>query len=66
VVGCYMAVQVKKGWQELCRAASTEKDPEKLLHLVSQINSLLLNDEKRRSQGEGRRRDTESPKVSHG
>ncbi|PYV63414.1 MAG: hypothetical protein DMG97_37790 [Acidobacteria bacterium] len=61
-----MAVQTKKGWQDLCRAASTEKDPEKLLRLVSQINSLLLNDEKKRSQGEGRR-DTDSPRnASHG
>lgn len=59
-------MQAKKGWQELCRAASTEKDPEKLLHLVSQINSLLLNDEKKRSQGETRRDAESVPKASHG
>jgi len=61
-----MAAKVQKGWQELCQAASTEKDPEKLLHLVSQINSLLLKDEKKRSRSETRRSKGEirPPKVS--
>jgi hypothetical protein len=40
-----MAAKPQENWQTLCRAASREKDPEKLLHLVSQINSLLLKDE---------------------
>jgi hypothetical protein len=47
-----MGLKAQRGWQELCQAASTEKDPEKLLHLVSQINSLLLKDEKKRSKSE--------------
>lgn len=28
-------------WQELCRKASHEPDPQKLLHLVEQINQIL-------------------------
>jgi len=47
-----MALKAQRGWQELCQAASIERDPEKLLHLVSQINSLLLKDEKKRSRSE--------------
>jgi hypothetical protein len=47
-----MASKGQDAWRDLCRAASTEKDPEKLLHLVSQINSLLLKDEKKRATGE--------------
>jgi hypothetical protein len=42
-----MASQGQNAWQDLCRAASTEKDSEKLLHLVSQINSLLSDEKKR-------------------
>jgi len=48
-----MAANGQAGWQDLCRAASTEKDPEKLLHLVSQINSLLLKDEKKPAASAG-------------
>jgi len=47
-----MAGKAQDTWKELCRAASTEKDPEKLLVLVSQINSLLLKDEKKRADSE--------------
>jgi len=47
-----MAAKPQEDWQDLCRAASTEKDPDKLLHLVSQINSLLLKDEKKHSGSE--------------
>jgi hypothetical protein len=46
-----MASKGQDAWQDLCRAASTEKDPEKLLHLVSQINSLLLKGEKKPASG---------------
>jgi len=48
-----MAANGQEGWQDLCRAASTERDPEKLLHLVSQINSLLLKDEKKPAASAG-------------
>jgi len=61
-----MAAKAQRGWQELCQAASIERDPEKLLHLVSQINSLLLKDEKKRARSETRRSKSEigPPKVS--
>jgi len=61
-----MALKAQRGWQELCQAASIERDPEKLLHLVSHINSLLLKDEKKRSRGETIRFKGEirPPKVS--
>jgi hypothetical protein len=61
-----MAAKAQKGWQELCQVASTERDPEKLLHLVSQINSLLLKDEKKRARSETMRSkdDIRPPKVS--
>jgi len=48
-----MAAKGQDAWQDLCRAASTERDPEKLLHLVSQINSLLLKDEKKPAASAG-------------
>jgi hypothetical protein len=47
-----MAAKLQENWQTLCRAASREKDPEKLLHLVSQINSLLLKDEEEHGPSE--------------
>ena len=34
-------VLVKECWTELCRKASVEKDPRKLLQLVTEINRLL-------------------------
>jgi len=55
-----MAAKPQENWQTLCRAASTEKDPEKLLHLVSQINSLLLKDEEEHGASES----TAVPKPS--
>jgi hypothetical protein len=42
-----MSEKAQEGWQDLCRAASREKNPEKLLKLVTQINSLLLKNEKK-------------------
>jgi len=48
-----MAAKGQDAWQDLCRAASTERDPEKLLLLVSQINSLLLKDEKKPAASAG-------------
>jgi len=50
-----MAGKAQEDWQDLCRAASTEKNPEKLLDLVTQINSLLLKQEKRSAKRKGRR-----------
>jgi hypothetical protein len=47
-----MAGKTQEGWQDLCRAASTEKNPEKLLDLVTQINSLLLKREKKSAKAE--------------
>jgi hypothetical protein len=47
-----MAEKPQQSWQELCRAASTEENPEKLLALVTQINSLLLRNEKKTAQCE--------------
>jgi hypothetical protein len=47
-----MAGKAQEVWQDLCRAASTEKNPEKLLDLVTQINSLLLKQEKKSAKGE--------------
>jgi len=37
----------RERWQELCEQASTEQDPVKLLKLISEINTLLLNKERR-------------------
>jgi hypothetical protein len=34
-------------WMELCEQASVEQDPAKLLELVTEINRLLLEKEKR-------------------
>jgi hypothetical protein len=38
-------------WMELCRRASVEQDPEKLFHLVRQINELLEAKDKRLRAG---------------
>jgi hypothetical protein len=34
-------------WQQLCEQASTEQDPVKLIKLITEINTLLLNKEQR-------------------
>ncbi len=35
-----------KDWQDLARLASQEKDPERLMELIRQLNSALENDRK--------------------
>jgi hypothetical protein len=47
-----MPEKSQERWQDLCRAASTEKNPEKLLELVTQTNVLLLKKEKKSAAGE--------------
>jgi hypothetical protein len=42
-----------KGWEALCIAAATEKDPEKLQAIIVELNVLL---ESRQSELEERRR----------
>ena len=34
-------------WTELCQQASVEEDPEKLMHLINEINRLLDDKERR-------------------
>jgi hypothetical protein len=36
-----MKGKTKERWQEVCEQAAVEKDPEKLLKLVAEINQLL-------------------------
>jgi len=48
-----MALPARSKWQDLCQAASTEKDSEKLLQLVSEIDSILVREEKCRPTSEG-------------
>jgi hypothetical protein len=38
---------MKERWQELCARATTEQDPQKLLELISEINEILQEKEKR-------------------
>jgi hypothetical protein len=40
-------------WQELCRQASVEQDPKKLMTLVAQINELLDEKQKRLNRDAG-------------
>ena len=44
-------VPVKECWTELCRQASVEKDPRKLLQLVTEINRLLAERQARLARG---------------
>jgi len=46
-----------KGWEALCIAAATEKDPEKLQAIIVELNVLL---ESRQSELEERRRISQS------
>jgi hypothetical protein len=39
--------QNKERWEELCRQAATEQNPEKLLLLIREINDILDAKEKR-------------------
>jgi len=49
-------VDERDDWRRLCRAAASEKDPEKLLTLVDRINQLLERKERenQQSQRDGR------------
>jgi len=43
-----MGTPATSKWQDLCQAASTEEDSEKLLQLVSEIDSILVGEKKSR------------------
>jgi hypothetical protein len=47
-----------KHWKSLCEQAATEKDPEKLLELIQEINNLL---EEKRLRVSGGRIDNQPP-----
>ena len=51
--GFKMATRATSKWQDLCQAASTEKDSERLLELVSEIDSILVLEKKSRPISEG-------------
>jgi hypothetical protein len=38
-------------WQDLCAQAATEQDPKKLMVLISEINRLLKEKERRLAKG---------------
>jgi len=42
-----MKGEARERWMHLCEAAALEQDPEKLMELVSEINRLLEEKEKR-------------------
>jgi hypothetical protein len=42
-----MKGEVRERWMHLCEQAAIEQDPEKLMQLVSEINRLLEEKEKR-------------------
>jgi hypothetical protein len=42
-----MKGEVKEHWMHLCEQAALEQDPEKLMQLVSEINRLLEEKERR-------------------
>ena len=44
---CLMEDAPKERWRELCAKAAVEKDPHKLLELVTEINRLLENGDRR-------------------
>ncbi len=46
-----MQNETKQRWMELCRQASTEQDPKKLVELIKEINDLL---EEKRSRLENK------------
>jgi hypothetical protein len=52
-----------EGWKALCEAASTEQDPEKFLELIKEINHLL--EEKRRHRTEIDKAVTDTPNMDH-
>jgi hypothetical protein len=42
-----MKGEAKERWMELCARAAVEQDPQKLMELVSEINDLLEEKERR-------------------
>ncbi len=42
-----MQGEKREHWEHLCRVAADEQDPERLLELVEQINTMLEEKEKR-------------------
>ena len=38
----------KKDWREICKAAASELDPEKLMHLIAELTSALDERDKNR------------------
>ena len=46
-----MKVQTKEHWMELCEQAATEQDPERLLHLINEINRMLDQKQERLKRG---------------
>jgi hypothetical protein len=55
-----VVVNERDDWQQLCRAAASEKDPEKLLTLVDRINQLLERRERETRQNQ------QNPVSPHG
>jgi hypothetical protein len=51
----------RERWEELCRQATVEKDPKKLLELAAEVNRLLQEKEKRLQQQRQGRDRNESP-----
>jgi hypothetical protein len=47
-----MAVNGTSDWRELCKAASHEQDPRKLLDLIRQINRALSQERARLSESQ--------------
>jgi hypothetical protein len=43
-----MVEENTQDWRELCRAASTEKDSNKLLSIVSRVITILESEERRK------------------
>jgi hypothetical protein len=55
-----MKGKIRERWMHLCEQAALEQDPEKLMELVSEINRLLEEKEKR-LLGETHGRETQAP-----
>jgi hypothetical protein len=51
----------KEHWQELCRQASIEQDPRKLLQLITEINRLLTEKQSRIGQAPKAEEGKQSP-----
>lgn len=54
-----MLDQTRERWMDLCELAAKEQDPDKLLHLVQQINQMLeekqnrLDERRKQARGNG-------------